>query len=492
MVNINDIPAPDKIRLSVDSIPAPDKIRSSKAEKASFFQRIAQAIPGESLIERKGSLGEAFKATPVGQAPQIALGALKGAASTVTGGQEIVQKGTSSLLGFLGAKKAASNLSQTGEQLGEFREKSLTPTTGAQKTGFALEQIAEFLAPGAVAAKALKGGKVLKGIKGLAQASAAEAGTFGGVTALQEGEVGKDAVFSAVIGALFPVAGAAAKPVREALTQKLPSRLMNSLIKPASKEFRFGKDPGGSVAKEGISATTLDGLFKKITKKKNEIGKQISEKAASGGALTDAGKMIDDFLRENDKRIKESLLDEAGEKRFQRVLERLMSEDISSLSGAGLHDLQKRLGNMTQWTGQPFEKEANKLLAALYRKLGVRLETVSPGTKALQRRFANLLSAEKAAENRAAKASAFNALFSLSPQLLGSSVGISTFVSSGDVKDGALAGLATALLTKGVGSTVAKSNIAKLLAQIGKNPSNPTLMRELNALVSEGITNRGK
>ena len=52
------------------------------------------------------------------------------------------------------------------------------------------------------------------------------------------------------------------------LTEKIPSRIVNSILRPQNKAFDFGRDPGKGVVEEGIVASTRGSLLTKIGQKK--------------------------------------------------------------------------------------------------------------------------------------------------------------------------------------------------------------------------------
>jgi len=87
--------------------------------------------------------------------------------------------------------------------------------------------------------------KAIKGAGKLAQAGV-EGVTFTAGQGLQEGKTptAEDYKTNALINAAFPAAGMAMR----AGLKNAPARLVNSLIKPLSKDFTYGKDPGKTVA----------------------------------------------------------------------------------------------------------------------------------------------------------------------------------------------------------------------------------------------------
>lgn len=127
------------------------------------------------------------------------IGAVKGVGSTLAGLSELGQRGIRAVTQPITGK-------QKPIERPEGLRSALSPKNKGEKIGFTAEQIGEFFIPGALGLKAGKGA-------GLLSKMAAGAGTMGGVTAAQEGEIGSDALVGAGIGAAFPLAGAALKSV---------------------------------------------------------------------------------------------------------------------------------------------------------------------------------------------------------------------------------------------------------------------------------------
>src|SRR5690606_13692197 len=94
--------------------------------------------------------------------------------------------------------------------------------------------------------------------------------------------------------------------------------------------------------------------------------------------------------------------------------------------------LKQQIGNDTKWTGQAFDNDINKVRRDLYSLINDAVdEAVGPlgevGTriKELNQRYANMLSAEKALENRIA-VEVRNNMISLQDTGVGTGIGIAT------------------------------------------------------------------
>lgn len=116
----------------------------------------------------------------------------------------------------------------------EFEQK-LTPETRAESLGKGFEQIAEFLVPSSKLAKLEKGLPLTK-------RAIAEAGTFGAITAAQTGELGDEAKTAAIIGGLFPVAGATLKALKPkgGIRAAVGEKIQQTVIRPTSRDFKDG------------------------------------------------------------------------------------------------------------------------------------------------------------------------------------------------------------------------------------------------------------
>lgn len=215
-------------------------------------------------------------------------------------------KGALSTIGNLIDMGSLGPVGYAVKQATQQRPAIVTPSNPEQNLGFKAEQIGEFFLPGGMplrGAKAAEAGILaatkaprLAKILGLGARMGLEAGAAGGVSAAQ----GNDPTEAAVLSAAIPGAGAAIKGA--AGLTKMSPRLVNSLIKPVSKMFDFGRDPGAGVVREGIVANTKEGLLEKISKVKSGLGKMIEARlvnleAAAGKELQNAPKGVEDVTQ---------------------------------------------------------------------------------------------------------------------------------------------------------------------------------------------------
>lgn len=293
-------------------------------------------------------------------------------------------------------------------------------------------EIAATIAPGGGEA-----GLAEKTLGGAMKTGAKEAAMVGGVAGFGSSIQKKDASVASVAegtlgGAATGAAFGAAIPLAQAGIQKgaqviagkseIGGRLINSIIKPLKKDFAYGKNPGRTVASEGITGNSLEELASNISKRKDEIGKKITETAEKASAQTPGGVSIN--LEESVKPIDEAIADavkggpnNAGlVKRLQNVRDGLTNEftldaegnfvkgaerNLSTLSPSEVLQFKRDVGNMTKWTGNASDDEAvNKALKQVYGKAKSGLNKAVPKVKTLSEKYADLISAETAAKYR--------------------------------------------------------------------------------------------
>ena len=153
----------------------------------------------------------------------------------------------------------------------------------AEKIGKGIEQVAEFFTPVGIEAKSAAAVEKLASIsKYLPKAATilSDAIKTGSISGLQEQDI-KDAgtvgLVSLALGGIGAGASKVMKPLVETLSEKIPGRILNSIIKPGINDYNFGKDPGAAVVSEGITGKSINDLTDKIVAKKEEIGQAISD-----------------------------------------------------------------------------------------------------------------------------------------------------------------------------------------------------------------------
>ena len=303
-----------------------------------------------------------------GRAVELTKGALKSGLSTA--------RGAGRLLG-----------SVTGGQLVPEEKPEIFKTQNRlQEIGFLGAQIAEFFIPGGAATKLSKVGKLgqLAGKTGkLAQTgvrAGVEAGLVGGQTALQTGEVGKEAKTGAVIGASIPVIGKAvgltsrlfksfSKNLAGAITGKGTEVIEKVIAKP--EQAKIGLKGDEVKVLKDVATKILEGV-KKI---KQEASKAY-EKALEN--LPDVQFAIDDIapvikeslenfgIKVTDKLgFKQSPFIGAEESVLKKVFETIKGWD--DLSAKGLNRLAQQVGRFRKTGTQ--SRELNNVVDSIKRNI---------------------------------------------------------------------------------------------------------------------------
>lgn len=345
---------------------------ATPARPLSTFDRIRRSVMSE--------------ATPV---IDMAKGALKGAGSTAVG---LIQ-GQQKIHGKAPMAKPAF----------------LEPTNTAQKVGFGAEQIGEFMAPqGAIVrgAKALKTGSLLANMGIRAGLEAVPAAT---ITSAQTGGDPKATVINTMIAAGF---GAAA-PLGKAVVDRLPADIFNYMLRPLSKEFRFGKNPGAALVDEGITAASTLELLGKIRIKQSDVGGQLDTvlKAYKGAGKVDikgALPIIDDAIKGAAKANDQELANQLVKFR-DSITDILVTSKDGKIVKTGVRkptvldplratDVKRDIGKNTKWTGQAYDNDLNQIKSKVYRFIDSEVDKLVPAAEKLNSRYGNLLSAQHAAE----------------------------------------------------------------------------------------------
>jgi len=419
-------------------------------------------------------------------------GAYKGAASTVSNvgsaGQRTLDWITKPISEAITGKpyQASPTMNEAFEGT-----TALKPQGTAQTVGFGAEKVAEFFIPGGAAGKAGKalevagaGSKAIKATKFLTEAAG-----IGAVTKAQGGSnknVAENLAFAGGAGLIGKGIGKVA--------DKLAPRVINSLIKPLSKDFEFGKNPGLGVIREKIAANSFDDLIGKLGVKRAEIGTEIGQTlkhpkvSTQQVDLAKALSPIDDALnkatRTGDQKMIDALMDfrNSVTGTFQRIDNKLVQTGTKTLkvNPEGALQFKIDVSDSIRWR-EGLDNDLNKVKTKVYRQVRDLLEEAVekgrasdktiPSIKNLNERYANLTSAETAAKYRANITKRLN-LTTLGGTITGAAVTAPSI--SQNLKEGDIEGLFKDLIVAGgfaaggkaLGSPAAKTRIAKGIASL--------------------------
>jgi len=449
------IAAMDKItnkgKLSQDKIDAMDKIANKTAIQKTtpttdFSDAKDKVIKGENIFSKidqlitglgKSVLGSAKTAvTPILDLPKN-IASLAG--KDIKGAEEIVPKELTE------AKKGT--LEETGKNIGD---------------------VAQFLIPT---------GQASKGANLLEKAGKSAADTLVKET-LQKGKFDKETLKDTALSGAIPVAGEVIKKVGQGVSKiagKTAERVINSLVKPLSKDFAYGKNPAKSITKYGITGNSLDELAQNIQTKIDDVGSQLDDvlKNTKTKVRIDSTKILNP--------IDESINSLSKAKRTNAtVINRLndTKADILDIIGnknkltpVEARELKTTIGSLAKWTGNASDDKAvNKSIQKIYGNLKGEIEKIAPEAKELSEDMANLITAKEATTYRDAISQRQN-LVSLSGKTvggLGILGGIGYYASTGDDRGlkTALAGVGLSQMDKILGSSAFKTKLAKVLSNM--------------------------
>lgn len=434
-----------------------------------------QAQPAAPVIGDPGMLARAGDTIT-----DIGKGVVKGVASTVEGGGKLIR-----------------NIPWLGPMLAKGPEVTLPfstkPSNTAQSIGKGAEQIGEFFTPTGLVSKGVKAVEgVAKAAKltplaqkfaSLAGRAGLEAGSAGAVTALQTGGDTQAIENAAGFAAAIPAVGAAVKPMADVLkktaSQKLPRRMIEQIIRPPKKQLAFARDPGGEVARMGITANSLEGLETAIKGAKEKTGKFIDSMLQSPSAMkkrVDVVPAINGPIDEAIQQAKTTTGNTAVVSRLESMREALLSKRFNvtnpkaiRLSPLDARKLKTEIGETIRWSEDPIEGTAQQVVQKIYRNLNDAIDKEVDGVKLFNRKYSNLLAAEKSTADRIdAVARTNTSILGLGLSDLGTSVAIGALqaMNSGDMTSGGLLALGTGAALRTMKSPAASTRLAAQFAKL--------------------------
>lgn len=324
---------------------------------------------------------------------------------------------------------------------------------------------------------------------------------------LSQGNTNAGDVLTPGLGTVTGGALGAGSVALGAAGKSLGAKWVNSLVKPLMKGFAYGKNPGRAVAEEGIVGNSLDDLAHNIGQRRQEIGTEIGkigdsvpqlkinlnkvsqyDSATRKTAEASILKPLDDVMAQAAKnnnpaiftrvqQTKKALVEELGMGTDKTGAPAIISKGIRNFGASGYKDaqaLKEQIGDMTQWTGNPSDDKA--INAALQKVWGnisdaqkKGLASINPALRtrleALNQRYGDLTSAEVATKYREAIHGRQN-LISLGDKIMGGT-GLMTGLLTGGPVGAALGTAAATGASHILGSTAAKTRIARALARAG-------------------------
>lgn len=339
---------------------------------------------------------------------------------------------------------------------------------------------------------------------------------------LQQGKEGAAALTPGAGTAVGAIAPALIGGVRAgvAVSKEQAPRFINSLIKPKTADFSYGKDPGRTVSEMGITGNSLPDFAANISAAKKDVGQQLGA-VYSNPANANIRINASDDITKIDAAIQEAA---KGGKNNQTIVTQLQNvkdailyehgidkngniakvgetpRDLSNLSLQESQDLIQHVADQTQFTGRPSDdKTVNSVLKNIYggirEKINAEASVNNPEVETLNQRYADLTSAEIATQNRDKIIQRSN-LISLNAGGAGAAGAIVTAIATGGAAiPTILFGAGAAALEKAFETAAVKSRVA---AWLGKQTPNtiqkflaahpaiaPVMRRVFPALISK-------
>lgn len=405
--------------------------------------------------------------------------------------QSVLPKQLTTLPDF--SKKTLGTTGNEAGRTARLENLGAEPEATSTKAGEIAGEIATFAAPGAGITKVGKGVQALvrgadaapgiaRRIAGLGARAATEGAGFGAVEAARTGEVGQNEAEIAFISSAFPLAGKAIQAGRQLTLpaqKQFAEKMINSLIKPGKNSFAFGKEPGRGVAREGIKARSLEELATNIDNKLNQIGGEISNKLKASIEtidLTQSLKPISEALEQANKapssnsaiinRLQGSLDDLLDVKTLEDGT-RIPQRNLQNLSPQEAFEFKQIVSDITKFTGNASDDAmANKALIKVYGNIKGEINNKVPGVKQLNERYADLISASKAAKNRQAVIQSSN-IVPFTESAIGAGAAISA-IATGGITAPLLIGVGAVGLRRALSTPKVKTGLAAWLAKTPK------------------------
>jgi len=368
-------------------------VEMEKQRKEKSFQTVQSTISQKTTPGIMENLG------------QVAVGAGKGALSTLTGISSLTERGLKTVLPRQAEKFLGLEPDKTVAET-IIPEKYRTPEGTAQQIGFGAEQIAEFLVPASKIAKvekltieAIKGAKALpslaKKVLPLASRMGTEAVAFGGQRALQKGKIDDDVKTTAIIGGLFPVPGIAISKTK-GLLKSFGEKIQQTVIRPTARDLKNG------FKISNVNKYNLGGSLQETMTKTHIKLNELTNKLTSLLKISDKKVNLNQVFQETTDEINRQKTRYFGDiGANNRVLNSLKDELTQAIGKKGIVDLvqatyiKRGAGTKGAWSFGRFEPDSSAteiVYNVFYNKLKTAIErAASPGIKEINKQISELI-----------------------------------------------------------------------------------------------------
>lgn len=410
----------------------------------------------------------------------VVVGAGKAALRTVGSATELMGNIFNLGLKALGAEKVPENdwVSESLQHSEIFQSHGF-----AEKAGSVGFEVGTYAAPATKVAKAGKAVGVAETLvkrfpkmSSLAKRSpktlnfmAKEMVTTAPIAAIHEGEFNDNVLNTVIASSALPMFGAALKKISTMTGKardKFAEKLVNSMIKPRKIDFAYGSNPGRAIAQEGIIAGDFDTMLTKINSSLDDkFGKLTSlvQKSKNTVDTSAALKPISEALKTAQK----------ARRTNAAIISRLtnMAEDIAENFQPGQMpalqavSMKRYLGDLARYTGAPSDdKLVNKAIQKSYSNIKRKIEDAVPGTKKLNQRISDLLSAKSAVRHRDQIIKRQD-MISFTGKTVGTAAAVGSAVAGGTGLGPLIAGSVTAGAVELLRQPISRTAMAKFISQ---------------------------
>jgi hypothetical protein len=466
-----------------------EEVQAKIDELTSQMQQEQQQAPtGDDRVMKEGSK----------KASILDILSLAGTTSARSGGRQLAE-GASGMLGNV--PKAIPAVKE-----------SLNPETAGEKVSLAGANIAGAMSPvsplnvasakiATAIPKALGGGLGAQAL-GYATAGAVENLAFMPENTeeyLDPSKMAQRAGVGAVMGTAVPAVagglGALARGTGKAL-QKAPKKLVDEVIATKQAHLKFGKDPARAILDKKIKSKDfvgLDDLYKNVNTEIKATGESLDQAYTASPAKFD---LSEDVVAPIKKAMREIKSDrpsqgEAELKKVQQIFDDIGIHKTDDLTAQEAWNLQKRLGSWVKWTTvDDTEKAGNVVIRDMYRAIRGKLEESMPELRKLNQDYSDLLTAQKAIEQRNPVLQRAN-VFSPSALATGMATGMAEGATTGFDLGTVVAGLGSALLVQSSKAPAFKLKLAHAINNAGTQKvadvlaKTPTFKKSFMAMYGE-------
>lgn len=291
-----------------------------------------------------------------------------------------------------------------------------------------------------------------------------------------------EAMGGALVRGVAKAAGGAAKVARAMSVDE-----MNSLLKPKTVQYLYGKNPGKAVLDEGITGRSFAEIQRKVSAKLNEVGTQL-EQLMSKPATRAKKIRLTGFLAPIDDAIARAKKAPESNKALITRLEALKRDLLQGkgdmqqivVSPRQALEMKRTIGDLTPWNTTKEDTVMAAVLKNTYRNVDTRMDRVLPGFKEINDRFSNLLGAHTAAKARVMSNRGTRELMPMLETIGGGVVG----AMAGKPVTGLLTGAGVAAAHKAAGSPLVRSHLAQGLKNYAVPASQATVRGVMSAAES--------